>query len=125
MPAAACIRPHGVGSPPPAGEFVFRTTVDLSGFDLKSAVVIAHVFATEAIVDVRINGSQAIGASLLDLSSGDKPQPHTLQLPTQFWKTGTNTIDFVVNYLPDDTPPYAFAGVSVAWDASASLIVQR
>ncbi len=125
LSAGGCIGPRGIAHPPSAGEYVFRTTVDLSGFEPNSAVVVAHVFATEAIVDIRVNGIQAVGASLLDASNGDKPQAHTLQIPAQYLKPGTNTLDFVVNYLPDDMPSYTFAGLSVVWDASASLVVKR
>lgn len=124
-PGATSICPHGVASPPPAGEYVFRTTVDMAGFDPKFARVVANVFATEAVVDVRINGSPAMGASLLDASVGGKPRPQALQLPNQFWNSGLNTVDFMVNYLPEDMPEYTFAGLCVDWDASAPLIVKR
>ncbi len=121
----SCICPHGAANPPQAGEYVFRTTVDLSGFDPQSALVVARIFATEAIIDVRINGSQALGISLLDTSRGQKVGARTLQLPSQFWKTGINVVDFVVNYLPEDMPRYVFPGLSVSWDASASPVVYR
>ncbi len=123
LPGSVCVCPPGVTGPPVAGEYVFRTTVDLTGFSSGTAAIRANLLVTEATVDVRINGLQAMGIPFFNTTNRQRSQ--LLSLPNRFWKPGVNTIDFVVNYLPDDIPPYAFAGLCVTWDASASPIVNR
>jgi hypothetical protein len=75
------------------GVCVYRTTVDLTGFDPATAVVMADVMVDDALNDVRVNG-KSLGLSLpLNSDRSNWRQFHRLPLRGAF-KPGKNTIDF-------------------------------
>jgi hypothetical protein len=105
-----------------AGDYAFRTTVDLSGFDPATAAVAARVSLGDSVRDVRVNGrSVGLNGAATDRASGER----TLEIPASAFTQGVNQVEFVVH---NDVPanrqrsPFAFR---VRWRATAAPIVTR
>ncbi len=86
----------------PAGLYVFRTTVDLTGLDPATAVVRADVWADDAVDDVRVNGASRHLSVPVSTRRLNWRQPHPLNLRGGF-APGRNTVEFVV--YNSSTPP--------------------
>lgn len=75
------------------GAWVFRTTIDLTGFDPATAVVQADLMVDDAVTDVRINGVSTKLSVPMQTDRQNWRQFHRLNL--QGFKEGVNTIDLV------------------------------
>ncbi len=104
-------------SPVPRGLYVFRSTVDLTGFDPATAVIRVRAVADDRIREVWVNGSPAKlppGVSTLQFA-----EFHTFTL-SKLFREGINTIEFRV---PNAAP--SGMGLRVEWEGTAAPIVQR
>lgn len=79
----------------PAGDYVYRTTFDLTGFDPATAVLSGRFLVDNTVVDVVVNGTS------LGHFGGQFRTWKDLTLDTGF-VAGTNTLDFVVSNLGFD-----------------------
>lgn len=78
-----------------AGIWIFRTTIDLTGFDPATAEVQADVMVDDALNDIRVNGVSSGRSLPLSSDRSNWRQFHRLTLRGGF-KPGKNTLDFVV-----------------------------
>jgi hypothetical protein len=83
---------NAAGDTAPVGDYIFRTTFDLTGFDFASAAITGGWSTDNAGLDIRLNGVSkgfshgsnfSVGFFAFSLTSG--------------FQAGINTIDFVVN----------------------------
>src|SRR5262249_43592768 len=74
---------------PAGGDYVYRTTIDLTGYD-PASVVVSGKYASDNSVKILVNGVDT------GLSQGDFTQYSNFSISGVF-KTGINQIDFDVN----------------------------
>jgi hypothetical protein len=112
----------------PGGDFVFRTTVDLTGYDPATVEITAHAGADDNVSAVRINDVD------VGLSTPTRRAFYPLALPARAWRAGLNQLDVVVHNGAAATAPPAPQprrtrinpmALSWVWDGSASPIVRR
>jgi hypothetical protein len=111
----------------PVGDYVYRTTVDLTGFDPATVSVRARAAADDMVSDVIVNGTRTGAAT----PHGDRLesilQTHELKIDGS-WHDGVNQVDVVVANLPfdpkntDEQNPMSF---QFGWTMTAAPLVQR
>jgi hypothetical protein len=107
----------------PAGEFNYRTTLDLTGLDPSTALVSAQIAADNGIADIRVNGIST-GISTPTTEGPFNPQP--IKLPTNCWKSGLNQIEIIVtNGVDPPTGSGTMTGMRVVWTAQACPVIHR
>ncbi|MGN6505908.1 MAG: hypothetical protein ACTHM6_10130, partial [Tepidisphaeraceae bacterium] len=77
------------------GVYVFRTTIDLSGFDPRTALVNADVMVDDAVTEIRLNGTRTGLSVPMSDDRSNWRQFHRVTFRGGFI-AGRNTIDFVV-----------------------------
>lgn len=120
-PGHVWLSPDPETSDIPIGLYVFRTTIDLSGCDPKEIDLSARVFVDNEIAEVRTNGGS------LAVAAGTNPQMagYQLNLSSLPWKTGVNTVDFVVRNTGPAGKNVSPTGLSISWGGSAFALVRR
>ncbi len=78
----------------PTGDFTYRTTFDLTGFDPTTAHIAGGFSADDSLVQVLLNG-QDVGYTPDPAGGSDYTSMHALNLTGGF-VAGVNTLDFVV-----------------------------
>jgi hypothetical protein len=87
------------------GDYVYRTTFDLTGFDPATAHIEGQWATDNLGVDILINGV----STGITLEGGSTFQIfHPIVLPDGMYVAGMNTLDFVVNNLPPGFNPTGF-----------------
>jgi hypothetical protein len=107
----------------PVGNFVFRTTVDLTDFDPATVSITATIAADDFVSDIIINGVHTGIAT-----SPDNPNFHYAKskvlLPATNWHKGVNQIDVQVQNSPNAANPNGMM-LHVEWSATALAAVRR
>jgi hypothetical protein len=81
------------------GDYTYRLTVDLTGFD-PSSIEVTGEFATDnSGIDILVNG---VASGVINTTQFSAYTPFRL---TNGFKTGANTIDFIVNNAPASNNP--------------------
>ena len=78
------------GTQQPTGNYDFRTTFSLAGFDPSTAQITGVVAADNKVADIQLNGVS------LGISGGSMNSLLNYTIKTGF-SSGTNTLDFIVN----------------------------
>jgi len=107
----------------PRGLYVFKTTMDLTGFDPSTAKIQAILTADDCVADIRLNGV-ATGLSTHAAILASDYKRTTLDIPGKFWQPGSNQIEIVVRNEDADgsTTPMA---LQLRWVATGCTLVQR
>src|SRR4029079_18478745 len=107
----------------PDGAFTFRTHVDLTGFNLSTAEVAAHVLVDNYIKDVRVNGKSTHVQVPSDHEN--TVNERTIRIPASAFAPGKNQIDVVViNERMSNNQPSPMA-LLLEWRAKAAPEIQR
>lgn len=83
---------NSAGDNAPVGDYTFRTTFDLTGFDFTTAAITGGWATDNAGIEIRLNGVSKGFGHLANFTSGFS----AFSLTSGF-QAGINTIDFVVN----------------------------
>jgi len=98
----------------PPGDYTFRTTFDLTGFDATTGSFTGTFFADNTVSDIRINGVS------LGISGGDFKNPTNFVINCGVICTaGANTLDFVVTNTTTSASPVGLR-VDIAGTADAA-----
>ncbi|MDB5327550.1 MAG: FecR protein [Phycisphaerales bacterium] len=113
----------GADSPEvPDGQFVFRTTIDLTDFDPATVQLTAKAVVDDEILEIRTNGSR------LPIQNSRKQgnfSAYDLDLSKLTWKSGANEVDFVVRNAANRGATTSPVGLSMRWAGTASPLVRR
>ena len=85
---------NSAGDTAPAGDYTFRTTFDLTGFDFTTAAITGGWATDNAGVDIKLNGVSMGFAHPANFSLSSNFFAFSL---SSGFQAGINTIDFVVN----------------------------
>lgn len=122
--AAKWITKEGIGRVP-SGPYVYRTHIDLSGFNPASVAVSARVAADNYLKDILVNGVST-GASTPAIKLQEFPCTVVKIPSTAAWRAGINEVDVVVMNTDFQTPDLASpTGLKLSWTVTASPIVNR
>ena len=125
-PAGRWVSTDGGFVDAPVGDFTFATSLDLSGFDPASALVVARVAADDVVVDVRVNGRSTGLSTPLTTPKESLAATHDLTVPGP-WLSGPNQVEIIVENRPKPpgASPYNGMGLQLAWLATATPRVRR
>ena len=102
----------------PFGDYVFRTTFDLTGFVANTATITGQWAADNTGLNILLNGT-----SLGFTSSGFSAySPFTVTSGNPAFLAGLNTLDFVVRNDPGEPPADNPAGLRVQLTGQANLV---
>jgi len=123
-PSAKWISTDASGPHVPRGLYVFRSTVDLTGFDSSTAKIQAIVTADDCVSDIRINGvSTGLSTSSFSLAADYKRT--TLEIPGNRWHGGANQIEIIVRNEDAADGTKTQMGLQVRWVGTGCTLVQR
>ena len=125
LPNGQWISTSGTPAGASEGDYVYRTSVDLTGYNPATAEVVAQVAVDQGIADIYINGVHAWGKSMLMDDPNGPIVPVQVTLPGKLWHNGVNQVEVAVKNLPEQMPQGNYAGLQLIWKATASPIVHR
>lgn len=105
----------------PPGDYVFRTRIDLTGFDPTSVMITAQAVADGEIVEVRANGT----SSAVHRARTVQVNGYLLELSGIRWVAGPNDVDVVVRSRPIRERKTASMALGVRWVGTAAPVVRR
>ena len=122
-PDARWVAPTARLSNAPPGRYVYRTTLDLTGYNVASASVTAVMSADDEVVDVRVNGtSVALPPSILKQVTWRSVAE--VALAGARWKSGPNQVEVVV-FNADSGRRMNPTGLLFGLKVTAALLVRR
>lgn len=103
------------------GDYVFRTRIDLTGFDPGSVNLSVKAICDGEIVEFRANGATAA----VHRATPGRVTAYELELTGLRWVSGMNDVDVVVRTRAQQRRTTAPMALAVRWTGTASPLVRR
>lgn len=105
----------------PNGDYVFRTVLDLTGYDPATVALAAEAVADNELIEVRANGTKMAVKKV----GNQKINSYLLNLSGLKWSAGRNEIDFVLRNTADRNAPASPMALSINLTGTALPSVNR
>jgi hypothetical protein len=109
----------------PAGNYLLRTTLDLTGFDPTSAVVAANLIGDGQVTDILVNGTSTSEQNPPVGGRNPRSPPRRWTLDRVDWRPGPNEVTVVVYKVPSARGTVGPVGLHLGWSATARPVVSR